>query len=59
MYLAKNKMDIPEHWNHDPDIKTEKGTTVAMLMAYRGIIPPKRWQHKADLSSKKYYTVAL
>lgn len=59
MCLAKNKMDIPEHWNHDPDIKTNRKTTVAILMAYRGIKPPERWQHDSKLCSDKYYTVAL
>ena len=52
-------MDIPEHWNHDPDIKTNRKTTVAILMAYRGIKPPERWQHDSKLCSDKYYTVAL
>ena len=51
MYLAKNKIDIPEAWKHDPNIKSKKDTTVAMLMAYRGMIPPEEWYHKPTLYS--------
>ena len=42
MILAYNRMkDIPKEWEHKPELKNNKGNTVAMLMAYKRIIPPE------------------
>ena len=42
MYISYNCKKIPEQcWNHDPELKDNKGWTVAMNLAYNGIIPPK------------------
>ena len=40
MMLAINKMEVPKEWEHDPKIKNKYGMTVAMIYAYRGMIPP-------------------
>ena len=34
---------------HNPNIVSDYGWTVAMLLANKGIVPPKEWEHKADL----------
>lgn len=41
MFIACNCKQIPdEYWNHDPNIQSVDGYTVAILLAVRGIIPP-------------------
>ena len=36
MRLAKDGIDIPKYWEHDPLLTDENGCTVAMLLAYKG-----------------------
>ena len=43
MILALNKINIPDEWKHDPNIKNKYGNTVAMHLATNCIIPPKEW----------------
>ena len=38
--LAINKIIPPSQWNHDPFIKGYNDFTVALTLAYNGIIPP-------------------
>ena len=35
------KMIPPKEWEHDPQIRTKSGWTVALNLADNGIIPPK------------------
>ena len=42
MYIARFCKCIPDGcWNHDPILLDNNGNTVAMRLAYNGIIPPK------------------
>ena len=43
MLLARNGIDPPEEWWHDPELKDHEGMTVAMLLARNGIDPPEEW----------------
>ena len=41
MYLAGKGIIPPKVWEHDPLIVNEYDSTVAMMCAYSGLIPPK------------------
>ena len=49
MFLAINNLDIPKQWQHDPEIYSFKGLTVAMYLARNGKIPPKEWEYSSKL----------
>ena len=44
--------------NVDPEYDCGYGWTVAMLLAYNGIIPPKEWIHDPNIKNKRGDTVA-
>ena len=52
MMLAKNKLDIPKCFYHDPSILNNDGQTVAMIQANNGKIPDKQWIHNKYLRCK-------
>ena len=41
MFLSRNGMIPPKEWEHNPNIKNKYNDTVAILLAYKGKIPPK------------------
>ena len=41
MRLTYYNIDIPKYWEHNSNIKDNYDNTVAMRLAYKGIIPPK------------------
>lgn len=41
LILLKKHFLPPNEWNHDPNLKDERGNTGAMLLAMDGIIPPE------------------
>ena len=43
MLLASKKLNIPQYCYHDPIIKNSYGSTVAMCIAWNGIIPDMVW----------------
>ena len=40
MHLADEGIIPPECWNHKPDIQNKYGSTVAIKLANKKIIPP-------------------
>ena len=40
MILSMTNREIPTEWYHDPSIQDNKGNTVAMYYACKGIISP-------------------
>ena len=65
MYYDKNpchnNSDIPKEWEHDPNIVTNKGYTVAMTLAHRTRFTeiPSQWEHDADKQTIGGETVAM
>ena len=45
MCLSNNddKIIPPKEWYHSPELKNDRGETVALLLAYHRKIPPKEW----------------
>ena len=41
MTYADETIMPPKEWEHDPNLQSKNGMTVAMKLAYHGIIPPK------------------
>ena len=40
MILANRRIVPPEEWNHSNTLINSKGETVAMLFAFKGMLPP-------------------
>ena len=53
MILAENEIIPPKEWEHDKLLKNNFGSTVAILLSWKGIIPPKEWMHDIDMNN--YY----
>ena len=46
MLLAKTQIiPLDKSLLHDPLYKNKEGSTVAIILAYNGIIPPDIWMH--------------
>ena len=40
----------PKEWQHNPELTTNNGISVAMILAAGHIIPPKEWMHDIYLN---------
>ena len=50
MYISYYCKCIPdEHWNHNPNMITNNGCTVAMYLACNNINPPECWVHDPNI----------
>ena len=58
-YTLYRKKIPPKEFHHSPDLQNNYGDTVAMLLAWNGIIPPKEWYHSQELKNKEDTTVAM
>ena len=54
MILAIDNIEIPEQWEHKPNIKNKYGYTAALLYASKGLIPPKQWEHSKFIQGIYY-----
>ena len=41
MIYARYGIISPKEWEHDPNLTNKNSYTVAMILAFKGIIPPK------------------
>ena len=59
MRLAKDDINIPEYWEHDPLLTNNDGYTVAMYYVYKGNNIPDKWKHDKLLKNKDRRTIAM